>query len=709
MTPTIRAKFDKIQKRDGRLVDFDQTKIEKAVHKALTSTNQGDGPIAKRVAQKVFSLISRRFKKDEIPKVEEVQDIVEEVLILENLVDTARAYILYREQRRRIREAQSALDETVEMVDKYIQELDWQIKENANMAYSLQGLHHYVTSAVSKKYWLNKIYPKEIREAAISGDFHIHNLDFLGPYCCGWDLYDLISRGFGGVSGKVESKPPKHLRTALGQLVNFFYTLQGEAAGAQAVSNFDTLLAPFIRFDNLNYAQVKQAMQEFVFNCAIPTRVGFQTPFLNVTLDINPPKSLAQQPIIIGGQSQKEIYADFQEEMNVFNRAFAEVMTEGDAKGRVFTFPIPTYNITKDFDWENPALAGVWEMTAKYGVPYFTNYINSDMSPDDARSMCCRLRLDNRELYKRGGGLFGSYPLTGSIGVVTLNLPRLGYLSKTKKEFFERLERIMELSKISLEIKRKTLDHFMEKGLYPYSRHYLESIKKMRQSYWSNHFATIGIVGMNEMLLNFIEKDIASSSGKKFAEEVLEFMRKKLVKYQEETGNLYNLEATPAEGTSYRLARLDKEKYPDIIAAGDKEPYYTNSTQLPVGFTDDLFEALELQDDLQSMYTGGTVFHAFLGERISNPEMVKTLIKKIFTKHRLPYITLSPTFSICPNHGYLSGEHFVCPKCLIEQPCEVYSRVVGYIRPVQQWHPGKKEEYHERLVFKVKERATAKV
>ncbi|MEK7161024.1 MAG: ribonucleoside triphosphate reductase, partial [Patescibacteria group bacterium] len=456
------------------------------------------------VTARVLNLLAKRFKKNEVPKVEEVQDIVEEVLILENLVETAKAYILYREQRRRLREAQSTLDETVEMVDKYIQELDWQIKENANMAYSLQGLHHYVTSAVSKKYWLNKIYPKAVREASDSGDFHIHNLDFLGPYCCGWDLYDLISRGFGGVAGKVESRPPKHLRTALGQLVNFFYTLQGEAAGAQAVSNFDTLLAPFIRYDSLNYQQVKQAIQEFVFNCAIPTRVGFQTPFLNVTLDLKAPKNLAEQPVIIGGQAQKEIYADFQDEINIFNRAFAEVMTEGDAKGRVFTFPIPTYNITKDFDWDNPALAGVWEMTAKYGVPYFTNYINSDMSPDDARSMCCRLRLDNRELYKRGGGLFGSYPLTGSIGVVTLNLPRLGYLSKTKKEFFERLERVMELAKISLEIKRKTLDRFMEMGLYPYSRYYLESIKKMRQSYWSNHFATIGIVGMNEMLLNFI-------------------------------------------------------------------------------------------------------------------------------------------------------------------------------------------------------------
>jgi anaerobic ribonucleoside-triphosphate reductase len=445
-------------------------------------------------------------------------------------------------------------------------------------------------------------------------------------------------------------------------------------------------------------------MQEFVFGCAIPTRVGFQTPFLNVTLDIKPPASLAHQPVIVGGVAQKETYGEFQEEMNMFNRAYAEVMTEGDAKGRVFTFPIPTYNITKDFDWDNPALAGIWEMTAKYGVPYFANFINSDMSPDDARSMCCRLRLDNRELYKRGGGLFGAYPLTGSIGVVTIDLPRIGYLSKTKKDFFGRLERMMELSKISLEIKRKVLDDFMEKGLYPYSRHYLESIKKMRNSAWSNHFSTIGLVGMNEMLLNFIDKDIASPSGQKFAVEVLEFMRDKLIKYQEETGNLYNLEATPAEGTGYRLAKKDKEVYPDIITAGEKEPYYTNSSQLPVGFTHDLFEALELQDELQTKYTGGTVLHAFLGERISNPESIKILLKKIFGKYKLPYLTFTPTFSICPAHGYLSGEHFTCPKCLIVQPCEVYSRVVGYIRPVQQWHPGKQEEFKDRMVFKLKEK-----
>ncbi len=708
MTPTIKPKFDKIQKRDGRIVDFDKSKITKAIHKALTATGQGNGPTAKKVADKVINLLNKRFHKNEIPKVEEVQDIVEEVLILENLVETARAYILYREQRRRIREAQSALDETVEMVDNYIQELDWQIKENANMAYSLQGLHHYVVSAVSKKYWLNKIYPKEIREAVAGGDFHIHNLDFLGPYCCGWDLYDLINRGFGGVASKVESRPPKHFRTALGQLVNFFYTLQGEVAGANAVSNFDTLLAPFIRYDALNYQQVKQSMQEFIFNCAIPTRVGFQTPFLNVTLDIKPPSSLAHQPVIIGGAAQKENYGDFQEEMNIFNRAFAEVMTEGDAKGRVFTFPIPTYNITKDFDWDNLALQGIWEMTAKYGVPYFANFINSDMNVDDARSMCCRLRLDNRELYKRGGGLFGSYPLTGSIGVVTLNLPRLGYLAKTKRDFFGRLERMMELAKISLEIKRKTLDNFIEKGLYPYSRHYLEAIKKMRSSYWHNHFSTIGLVGMNEMLLNFLDKDISSVDGRKFAAEVLEFMRDKLVKYQEETGNLYNLEATPAEGTSYRLAKIDKEKFPEIITAGQREPYYTNSSQLPVGFSDDLFEALKLQDDLQTKYTGGTVLHGFLGERITNPETIKTLLKKIFGKYKLPYLTFTPTFSICPNHGYLAGEHFTCPKCLIAQPCEVYSRIVGYIRPVQQWHPGKQEEFKDRLTFKIKERVAVK-
>jgi len=691
----------KVEKRDGLIVDFDQEKITSAIHKALTASGQGNGKQAKELTEKVKNLINKRFRREDVLRVEDIQDIVEEVLILEGYVETAKAYILYREQRRRIREAKTAIDESLEMVDKYIGDADWQIRENANMGYSLQGLHQYIVSAVSKKYWLNKIYSKEIREAVSSGAMHIHDLDFLGPYCCGWDLMDLLLRGFGGVRGKVESKPAKHFKTALSQLVNFFYTLQGEVAGANAVSNFDTLLAPFIRYDNLTYQQVKQAMQEFIFNCAIPTRVGFQTPFLNVTLDIKPPSHLANQSVIIGGQPQKETYKEFQEEMNLFNRAFAEVMAEGDARGRVFTFPIPTINITKDFEWDNPALLSIWDMTAKYGVPYFANFINSDMSPDDARSMCCRLRLDNRELYKRGGGLFGSSPLTGSIGVVTINLPQIGYLSKTKKDFFERLSKIMDLARDSLEVKRKTVENFTEKGLYPYSRFYLDGVKKMRGAYWGNHFSTIGLVGMNEALLNFIDKDITTPAGQKFAKEVLDFMRERLVKYQEETGNLYNLEATPAEGTSYRLAKKDKEMYPDIITAGQREPYYTNSTQLPVGYTDDLFEALALQDELQTRYTGGTVLHGFLGERINDPEMIKSILKKVFTKYKLPYFTLTPTFSICPNHGYISGEHFTCPHCLISQPCEVYSRIVGYIRPVQQWHVGKQEEFRERKTYKI--------
>ena len=703
--PKIRQKFPKVlkkvEKRDGQIVDFEKDKIIKVIHKALTATNQGNGKQAKELTRRVAGLINKRFRKQEVIKVEDVQDIVEEVLILENYVETAKAYILYREQHRRIREAKTAIDESLEMVDKYIGNSDWQIKENANMGYSLQGLHQYINSAVSKKYWLNKIYPKEIRGAVNENIFHIHDLDFLGPYCCGWDLFDLLVRGFGGVRGKVESKPAKHFRTALFQLVNFLYTLQGEVAGANAVSNFDTLLAPFIRYDNLTYLQVKQAMQEFVFGCAIPTRVGFQTPFTNVTLDIKPPKHLAEQSVVIGGQAQKETYGEFQEEMNLFNRAFTEIMSEGDAKGRVFTFPIPTVSITKDFDWDNPALAGLWEMTAKYGVPYFANFINSEISPEDARSMCCRLKLDNRELYKRGGGLFGSAPLTGSLGVVTINLPQIGYLSKTKKEFFDRLEKAMDLAKESLEIKRKTIEGFIEKGLYPYSRYYLEPVKRIRGSYWGNHFSTIGLVGMNEALLNFIDKDITTLSGQGFAAEILDFMRKKLVQYQKETDNLYNLEATPAEGASYRLAKKDKEKFPDIITAGEKEPYYTNSSQLPVGFTDDLFESLDLQNKLQTKYTGGTVLHAFLGERISDPELIKVLLKKVFTKYQLPYLTFTPTFSICPNHGYVAGEHFLCPHCLIQQPCEVYSRIVGYIRPVQQWHLGKQEEFRERKAFKI--------
>src|SRR4030042_185653 len=494
----MKNKFIKIRKRDGRIVDFEEEKITDAVFKACTATNCGGRRVAKRLSDKVVFLLNKRFKKDHVPTVEEIQDIVEEVLILNDFAETARAYILYREQRRRIREIQIAADESLNMISNYIEELDWQTKENSNMTYSLQGLHDYVSVFVTKNYWLNKIYPKEIREVVESGDFHIHDLGCVATYCCGWDLTDLLLRGFRGVKGKVETKPAKHFRVALHQIVNFFYTLQGETAGAEAISNFDTLLAPFIRHDKLDYKQVKQAMQEFVFDCNVPTRVGFQTPFTNITMDLVVPENLRDVPVIIGGQPQKETYKEFQKEMDMINHAFAEVMSEGDATGRVFTFPIPTYNITKNFDWDNPVLDPVWEMTAKYGIPYFANFINSEMSPEDARSMCCRLRLDNRELYKRGGGLFGAAPLTGSIGVVTINMPRIGYLSKNKKEFLSRLTRLMDLAKESLEIKRKTIETFTEKGLYPYTKFYLEGVKRMRSSYWGNHFYTIGLIGMND-------------------------------------------------------------------------------------------------------------------------------------------------------------------------------------------------------------------
>jgi len=690
-----------VKKRNGDIISFDRKKIEEVLYKALTATDEGGKVLSRQLCARAIKILNRRFKKDEIPDVEQIQDVVEEVLILENLVETSKAYILYREQRKELRESRIVTGEAISLVDEYLKEKDWEVKENSNMAFSLQGLNHYVSAYVAKKYWLRKIYPPEVREAAESGDFHIHNLDILATYCCGWDLYDLLLRGFGGVFGKVQSKPPKHFRSALGQVVNFFYTLQGEGAGAQAFSNFDTLLAPFIRYDNLSYKEVKQSLQEFLFNCNVPTRVGFQTPFENLTLDLKVPSHFKDLPVIIGGQSQKETYKDFQKEMDMLNQTLCEVYTEGDASGRVFTFPIPTYNITKDFDWNNPAYDGIWKMTAKYGIPYFCNFINSDMSPEDARSMCCRLRLDNRELYKRGGGLFGAAPLTGSIGVITINMPRLAYLSKTKKEFFQKLTHLMDLAKVSLEIKRKVLEDWTDKGLYPYAQHYLDGVKKIRGCYWGNHFSTIGLIGMNECLLNFLGINIGNKKGVKFATEVLDFMRDRLVKYQEETGNLYNLEATPAEGTSYRLALKDKKKYPNIITAGEEEPYYTNSTQLPVDYTDDLFEALKLQDELQIKYTGGTTFHAFLGEAVSDPSAVKSLLKIVFEKFRLPYFTLTPTFSVCPIHGYIAGEHFICPKCTIEQPCEVYSRIVGYLRPVQQWHKGKQEEFKERSTFKI--------
>ncbi|MBU1045776.1 hypothetical protein KJ616_01480 [Patescibacteria group bacterium] len=1105
------TKIVKVKKRDGSIVDFEQEKIAKAIYKAITATGQADGVLSKKLSKKVSDILGRRFKEGEIPNVEQVQDIVEEVLIAENLTETARAYILYREQRRITREAVAASEEAVDRVDQYLGKLDWEVRENANMTFSLQGLNHYGVSYIVKKYWLNKIYPKEIRQAVEHNDFHIHNLDTLGLYCAGWDLYDLLLRGFGGAPGKVESKPPKHFRAVLGQVVNFLYTVQGEIAGAVAFSNFDTLLAPFIRYDNLNYEQVKQSLQEFLFNMAVPTRVGFQNPFSNITLDLKPSPVFSRQPVIWGGKPQEETYGEFEEEMRIFDKALYETMIEGDKYGRPFHFPIPTINITKDFPWDGTVFDLIFEASAKYGINYFANYINSDMSPEDVRSMClegsqeilvrnsrkikrlsvkevaenykdgefdkegwseckkegrieglslnpktlklewapikrflkisdtrvveissvdgrkaifslnhpvavycqqgivmkfakdikkgdyllvikradegvlskkyqsieefsfnedlakilgyfvadgnylfknrknyvhfgeprglqftfktgdlenlnlirglikkvfnldckekqdpkyntyylyvyntklarkfynagfkkygrlpqilfnsppdviksflefhfkgdgydrrqeihindlelsrdlvllysligkpvtyklrkksqiiylqhakskikqgngcinnpilaerlpgwmavsttkvpgltksrttgsntlekyrahtqeslkiknsniyltraqeikikkykkpiefydielqknhlflhslgqisfncCRLRLNMKELHNRGGGgLFGAGALTGSIGVVTINLPKIGYLSKTKKDFLEQLGKAMDLAKESLEIKRKTIENYIEKGLYPYSKYYLSGVKQARGAYYANHFSTIGLIGMNEALVNFLGEGVASNNGRKFSLEIMDFMRERLLRYQKETDHMYNLEATPGESTGYRLAQKDKEKYPDIVAAGTPEvPYYTNSSQLPVNYTDDVFEALKLQDELQCRYTGGTVLHIFAGERLSGAEAVKALVKNIFTKFKLPYITLTPTFSICPVHGYIAGEHFKCPKCVVEQPCEVYSRVVGYIRPVKQWNAGKQQEFKDRKVFNLK-------
>ena len=694
--------LEKIEKRDGRVVEFDSSKITAAIAKAGNATGEFDDREARKLTLRVLTL-AHEMKPGPSPAVEEIQDIVERVLLDSPYYKTAKAYILYREQHAQIRQLTTTFN--VDLVDQYIQKMDWKIKENSNMSYSLQGLNNYISSDVTAEYWLNSIYPPEIRNAHKEGDIHIHDLSLLSVYCVGWDLQDLLRQGFKGVEGKVESSPPKHLRSALGQIVNFFYTLQGEAAGAQAISNFDTLLAPFVRYDQLDYKDVKQALQEFIFNINIPTRVGFQTPFTNITMDLYVPSILKDQPVIVGGVDREETYAEFQPELDMINRAFAEVMIEGDAKGRVFTFPIPTYNITEDFDWDNPNLDPVWKMTGKYGIPYFSNFVNSDMSPEDARSMCCRLRLDNRELLKRGGGLFGANPLTGSIGVVTINLPRIGYASKIKSEFYSYLIERIQQAVESLSIKRKVLEKFTKNHLYPYSKFYLRDVKNGTGSYWKNHFSTIGIIGMNEACLNFIGENITTEHGQQFSMEVMDFIRDTLSKVQEETGEIFNLEATPAEGTSFRLSMLDKKKFPEIICANEADygkgaaPYYTNSSQLPVNYTDDIYETLSLQDELQTKYTGGTVLHIFLGEHVDDMEALKGLIRKIATNYRLPYFTLTPTFSICPSHGYLDGEQETCSIC--DQKTEVYSRVVGYLRPVKQWNEGKQAEYGDRKSFRV--------
>ena len=661
--------ISQIKKRDGRIVDFDQNKITIAVQKAMEAVGEKDPKKIQKISDQIAKTLNNKFHHRSIPAIEELQDIVEEVLIRGKQIKAAKAYILYRDQHSKIRELKALVDSN-QIMGNYLDKLDWLVKENSNMAYSLQGLNNHISSAISSHYWLNKVYPPEIRDVFLDGDIHIHDMQILAAYCCGWDLQDLLVRGFGGVSGKIESKPPNHLRTALGQIVNFFYTLQGEVAGAEAFADFDTYMAPFIRYDNLNYKDVKQALQEFVFNLNVPTRVGFQTPFTNITMDLTPPSTMAEEAVIVGGKPQKEKYKDFQPEMDMINRAFAEVMLEGDAKGRVFSFPIPTYNITPDFEWDKKELDSVWEMTAKYGIPYFANFVNSDMKAEDARSMCCRLRLDNRELRKRGGGLFGANPLTGSIGVVTINMPRIGYLSKTRTEFFERLAKLMDLSRKSLEIKREIIESLTDKGLYPYCRHYLAPIKARFNEYWKNHFNTIGLIGMNEACLNFLGKDITTEGGHDFARSVLDFMRERLMDYQLETNNLYNLEATPGEGTCYSLVKKDKARYPDIISANEKAvkengavPYYTNSSHLPVDFTNDFIEALKLQDDLQTRYTGGTVLHGFIGERLPSGDAAKKLVKKVAENFKLPYFSLTPTFSVCPKHGYLAGEHKFCPSC----------------------------------------------
>lgn len=692
--------LEKIVKRDGRIVAFDESKITTAIWKAMRPLGEPDSVKAKQLADQVVAILTRRLTH-ELPTVEGVQDIVEEVLLDAQHHQLAKAYILYRKQRTDAREVKDLLG-NLSAVENYINDVDWRVRENSNMTYSLQGLNVNITDKVISKYWLNTIYSREIKVAHERGDFHIHDLGTLGAYCVGWDLQDLLVQGFRGVRGKIEARPAKHFRVALMQTANFLYTLQGETAGAQAFSNVDTYLAPFIRADNLSYREVKQHLQEFIYNLNVPTRVGFQTPFTNITLDLEVPKYMAATPVIIGGKVQKEVYGEFQREMDMFNRAFAEVMIEGDVCSRPFTFPIPTYNVTEEFDWNNENLDAVWEMTSRYGIPYFANFIGSDMQPEDTRSMCCRLRIDNRELRRRGGGLFGANPLTGSVGVVTINMPRLGFLAAGTADFLDRLSELMLLAKESLLTKRKVLEQLTEKGLYPYSKFYLQKIKDFSGEYWKNHFSTIGLIGMNDALLNLFGENITVAHSHEFAVEVLNFMRSKLAVFQEESGEIFNLEATPAEGASYRLAKNDLARFPDIRIGNLEQnregaPYYTNSTHLPVAFTPDIFEALHLQDQLQSLYTGGTVFHGFLGESLPSIKATKNLVRKIAENFHLPYFTITPTFSICAEHGYFAGENAKCPVCAAA--CEIYSRVVGYLRPVEQWNNGKRAEFADRKVF----------
>jgi ribonucleoside-triphosphate reductase len=679
-----------IRKRDGKLVSYDNYKIANAIFKAAEAVGGKDFGLALNLAKQVEDAINKKFHPNSIPAVEEIQDIVEKILIDSGHARVAKAFILYREQHRRARSTRDVLLDIVNTMDGYLKQEDWRVHENSNVNYSLGGLILHNSGAITANYWLENIYPREIADAHRNGEIHLHDLSMFSGYCAGWSLRQLISEGLGGVKSKISSRPAKHLSTLIQQMVNFLGILQNEWAGAQAFSSFDTYLAPFVRVDNLPYEDLKQNIQSFIFGVNTPSRWGSQAPFTNITLDWVVPDDLKDQPAIVGGQALSATYGEFQKEMDMINKAFLELLIAGDADGRGFSYPIPTYNLTKNFNWDTENADLLFKMTGKYGTPYFQNFINSSLNPGEVRSMCCRLQLDKRELRTRGGGLFGSDEFTGSIGVVTINLPRIGYLCSSKEDYFSQIDHFMCIARDSLEIKRKVITKLMDQGLFPYTQRYLR--------HWNNHFSTIGLVGMNESMLNFMDKDLTSPEARDFAIEMLTHMRKKLVEFQEQTGHLYNLEATPAEGTSYRMAKIDRQKFSRMIIPGGENPYYTNSTQLPVNATDDLFEALDLQNPIQRMYTGGTVFHAFIGEAIDDAETCKKLVRRIAVNYEVPYFTISPTFSVCLRHGYLKGEQFSCPNC--GEETEVYSRIVGYYRPVQNWNLGKKSEYHNRKLYK---------
>ncbi len=684
-----------VLKRDGKTVDFDISKIREAIKLAFEACEKEyNDSILDFIALRVTADFSAKIKDSHIA-VEDIQDSVEEVLGQAGYSDVAKAYILYRRQREKLRNLGSTILDYKEVVDNYVKVSDWRVKENSTVTYSVGGLILSNSGAITANYWLSEIYDDEIANAHRNADIHIHDLSMLTGYCAGWSLKQLIQEGLGGVTGKITSAPAKHLATLCNQMVNFLGIMQNEWAGAQAFSSFDTYLAPFVKADNLSYDQVKKCIESFIYGVNTPSRWGTQAPFSNITLDWTVPADLAELNAIVGGKEMDFKYKDCKKEMDMVNRAFIETMIEGDAHGRGFQYPIPTYSITKDFDWsetENNKL--LFEMTSKYGTPYFSNYINSDMQPSDVRSMCCRLRLDLRELRKKSGGFFGSGESTGSVGVVTINMPRLAYLSENNEDFYKRLDKMMDISARSLKVKRTVITKLLDEGLYPYTKRYLGT--------FNNHFSTIGLVGMNEAGLNakWIGKDMTHEETQKWSQEVLNHMRERLSDYQEEYGDLYNLEATPAESTSYRLAKHDVKRYPDIKTANmDATPYYTNSSHLPVGYTADIFEALDIQDKLQTLYTSGTVFHAFLGEKMPSWKAAANLVRKIAENYELPYYTLSPTYSVCRDHGYIAGEHFTCPECGAKT--EVYSRITGYYRPVQNWNDGKSQEYKDRLVYDI--------